>query len=209
MTMQTTTHKRADILARDEFALWYQADAASERKVPLAQKAKRLAIHLFIGFHLVAIACWCVPLDSPLVPLCRDIVRPYFLWVGLFQSWDMFAPIPKGANTYIEATLRYRDGSQRTWTFPRVEQMGLKEKLFKERYRKFADNFQRDELDELLPDAARHIARLNSSPGNPVRMVILVRRISFIVPRANGIYIPEPWDSHILLGYGVRPEDLK
>jgi hypothetical protein len=177
--------------------------------VSFAQKAKRLVIHLFIGSHLVAIAFWCVPVDSPLIPLCRDMVRPYFLWAGLFQSWDMFAPIPKEANTYIEATLRYRDGSQKTWTFPRVEQMSLKEKLFKERYRKFADNLQRDELDELLPDAARHIARLNSSPGHPVRTVILIRRISFIVPRGNGTYVPEPWDSHILLGYGMRPEDLK
>jgi|SRR5215469_1263482 len=209
MTMQTTTHKRADILARDEFALWYQADAASERMVSFAQKAKRLAVHLFVASHLVAIAFWCVPVDSPLIPLCRDLVRPYFLWAGLFQSWDMFAPIPKGANAYIEATLRYQDGSQKTWTFPRMEQMSRKEKLFKERYRKFADYLQRDELDELLPDAARHIARLNSSPGHPVRTVILVRRISFIVPRGNGVYVPEPWDSHILLGYGVRPEDLK
>jgi len=207
--MQSAADRQEGVLARDEFALWCRANAASERKVSLARKAKRSVIHLFIAFHLVAIAFWCVPVESPLIPLCREMVRPYFLWAGLFQSWDMFAPIPKGANTYIEATVRYRDGSQKTWTFPRVEQMGLKEKLFKERYRKFADNLQRDELDELLPDAARHIARLNSSPGNPVRMVILVRRISFIVPRANGIYIPEPWDSHILLGYGVRPEDLK
>src|SRR5215470_3105843 len=209
MTMPRTAHKHEGILERDEFALWYRADAASERMVSFAQKAKRLVIHLFIASHLVAIAFWCVPVDSPLIPLCSDLVRPYFLWAGLFQSWDMFAPIPKVANTYIEARLRYRDGSQKTWTFPRMEQMSLKEKLFKERYRKFADNLQRDELDELLSDAARHIARLNSIPGHPVRTVILVRKISFIVPRGNGAYVPEPWDSHLLLGYGVRPEDLK
>ncbi len=90
-----------------------------------------------------------------------------------------------------------------------MDQMGLKQKLFKERYRKFADNLQRDELDELLPDAARYIARLNSNPGNPVKTVILTEEFSFIVPRPGGNYVPEPWDSHILLGYGVRPEDLK
>jgi hypothetical protein len=110
MTMQRPAHKQEGTLARDEFALWYRAHAASERKGSFAQKARRLVIHLFIAFHLIAIAFWCVPLDSPLIPLCRDLVRPYFLWAGLFQSWDMFAPIPKGANTYIEAALRYRDG---------------------------------------------------------------------------------------------------
>jgi hypothetical protein len=90
-----------------------------------------------------------------------------------------------------------------------MEQLSLREKLFKERYRKFADMLQRDELDELLPDAARYIARLNSNSGSPVRTVILIQRVSFIVPRQDGQYVREPWESHILLGYGVRPGDLK
>jgi hypothetical protein len=121
----------------------------------------------------------------------------------------MFAPIPKGANTHIEATLIYRNGSRKIWTYPRVEQMSLIERIFKERYRKFAENLQRDELDELLPDAARHIARLNSNPGNPVKTVILVQKVSFIVLRPDGAFVPEPLQPHILLGYGVQPEDLR
>jgi hypothetical protein len=173
------------------------------------QKAKRWTVNLFIGFHLVAISCWCLPIDAPPLSLLRSIVRPYFLWAGLFQSWDMFAPVPKGANTYLEAELHYRDGSRRTWKYPRMEEMSLKEKLFKERYRKFADNLQRTELDDLLPDAARYIARSNSSYGNPVKTVILIQRYSLIVPPSDGTYVPEPWQSHILFGYGVRPEDLK
>lgn len=169
----------------------------------------RWLINLFIGFHLVAIACWSMPVDNPLILLCRQKVQPYFLWAGLFQSWDMFAPIPKGANTYLEAVLLYRDGSLETWAFPRMEQLSLGERLFKERYRKFAENLGRDELDELLPDAARHIARLKSARQNPVRTVILVQRFSLIVPRFDRPYVPEPWESHVLLGYGVRPEDLR
>src|SRR5215831_11053476 len=52
----------------------------------------------------------------------------------------------------------------------------IPKRIFKERYRKFAENLQRNEFDELLPDAARHIARLNSSPDNPVKTVILVQK---------------------------------
>ena len=178
-------------------------------KVSRPERAKYIAINIFLVFHLFAIACWCVPIDSPLIPLCRNLVRPYFLWAGLFQSWDMFAPVPKGANTYIEATLVYRDGSRKTWTFPRMEQLSLTERYFKERYRKFAESLQRDEVDDLLPDAARYIARSNSSPGNPVKTVILIQKYSFIVPRPDGVYVPEPWEQHILLGYGVQPQDLK
>ncbi len=87
--------------------------------------------------------------------------------------------------------------------------MSLREKLFNERYRKFAENLQKDDLDELLPDAARFIARLNSTPENPVKTVILLQQVSFIVPRPDGAYIPEPWQPHILLGYGVQPQDLE
>jgi hypothetical protein len=180
-----------------------------KRQVLFLQKAKRWTVNLFIGFHLVAITCWCLPIDTPPLSLCRSIVRPYFLWAGLFQSWDMFAPVPKGANTYLEAELHYRDGSRRTWKYPRMEEMGIREKLFKERYRKFADNLERSELDDLLPDAARYIARLNSSSRNPVKTVILIQRYSLIVPRPDGTYVPEPWQSHILFGYGVRTEDLQ
>src|ERR1700685_1786358 len=72
--------------------------------------AKYIAINVFIVFHILAVACWCIPLDTPLIPLCKQLVRPYFLWAGLFQSWDMFAPVPKGVNTYLEAVIVYKDG---------------------------------------------------------------------------------------------------
>jgi len=182
---------------------------SADKKVSSLQRAKYIAVNVFLVFHLLAISCWCVPIDSPLIPLCRTLVRPYFLWAGLFQSWDMFAPIPKGANTYIEAILIYRDGSRKTWTFPRMEQLSLTERCFKERYRKFAESLQGGDVDELLPDAARYVARSNSNPGNPVKTIILIQRFSFIVPRPDGGYVPEPWEQHILLGYGVQPQDLK
>jgi hypothetical protein len=209
MSFQNGAHEPTDVRSRGVPPDAVSKDAGAERRGYHAPGAKRLLINLFIGFHLIAIACWSLPINSPPIRLCRRLVRPYFLWAGLFQSWDMFAPLPKGANTYLEAILIYRDGSRETWTYPRMEQMSLKETLFKERYRKFADSLQHDELDDLLPDAARHIARLKSRPDNPVKTVILIRRFSTIVPPHDGSYIPEPWESHVLLGYGVRPEDLR
>ncbi|MGA9259313.1 MAG: hypothetical protein WBV98_22140, partial [Candidatus Sulfotelmatobacter sp.] len=83
------------------------------------QRAKRIAINLFLGFHILAITCWYVPLDTPLFSLGKNLVRPYFLWAGLFQSWDMFAPTPALANSYVEAIVVYKDGSRRIWSFPR------------------------------------------------------------------------------------------
>jgi len=172
-------------------------------------KTKWWAISAFLVFHLVAIACWCLPIDNRLILGCRAVVRPYFRWSGLFQSWDMFAPIPKVANTRVEAIVEYKDGSTELWTFPRMEQLGFREKLFKERYRKFAENLQREENDPLLPDVARHIARIESTPSRPVKMVVLVQDWSAIVLRSDGSYEPGPWEQHVLLGYGVRSEDLR
>jgi hypothetical protein len=179
------------------------------KKIHEQSDVKRIAINVFLVFHILAITCWCLPIDNPLISLCRERVRPYFLWSGLFQSWDMFSPNPKAANTYIEATIVYQDRSRATWTFPRMERLSLAERCFKERYRKFADSLPGDQNDALLPDAARYIARLNSLPSHPAKTIILVHKWSFIVPRADGSYVPEPWDQHILLGYGVRPEDLQ
>jgi hypothetical protein len=180
-----------------------------QRRVPGLQTAKRIAINIFLLFHIVAIASWCLPEDNALVGLCRYMVKPYFVWSGLFQSWDMFAPTPKAANTQVEAVVVYKDGSRKTWAFPRMEQLGLTERYYKERYRKYEENLHREEVDALLPDAARYIARLNSTPEAPVKTVMLIYKWSFITPRADGSYVPEPWEQHILLGYGVRPEDLK
>jgi hypothetical protein len=173
------------------------------------QRAKYIAVNVFLIFHIVVIGCWCAPIATPLIPLCKDLLRPYVLWSGLFQSWDTFAPTPKAANTFLEAVIVYQDGSRKTWTLPRMEQLSLTERYFKERYRKFADNLMRDETDALLPDAARYIARLNSTPAKPVKTVILIQEWSSIIPRSDGSYVFEPWKQHILLGYGVRPEDLK
>lgn len=173
------------------------------------QTAKRVAINLFVGFHILSIACWCLPLDTPLVTLCRNLARPYFLWSGLFQSWDTFAPTPWPANSYVEAIIVYQDGSRRIWSFPRMEQLSLRERYFKERYRKFAENLQNEKNDALWPDVARYIARANSTPANPAKTIILVQESSAITPGAKGPYGPEPWDQHVLYGYGVKPKDLQ
>jgi hypothetical protein len=170
---------------------------------------KRFLINLFLGFHILAIACWCIPLNSSLLFSCRKLIHPYFVWTGLFQSWNTFAPTPWGANSYVEARLIYADGAEKTWSFPRMEQLSLTQRYRQERYRKFTEVLQDDAYDTLWPDAARRIARLNSTPSQSVKTVILMQQWSPIVPAADGSYHPEPQEQHILYGYGVKPEDLQ
>lgn len=81
---------------------------------------KRNAVNAFLLFHVVAISCWCLPINNRLILRSRNWLRPYMVWSGLFQSWDMFAPIPKMANTGVAAIIEYKNGSTEFWTFPRL-----------------------------------------------------------------------------------------
>jgi hypothetical protein len=172
-------------------------------------RLKHIGISAFLLFHIVAITCWCVPLESPLIDAFRSVVRPYLLWSGLFQSWDMFAPSPKTLNGYVEAVVIYKDGSIRNWAFPRMEHLTARDRYSADRYRKFVENLKEDRSLALWPDAARHIAWLNNNRSSPPEMVILVRHWSEIVPRFNAAYQPEPWHAEIFYEYKVQPADLQ
>src|ERR1700723_3937488 len=100
---------------------------------------QKIGINVFIVFHIFAITAWAIPFRSQFANDCRELVRPYLLWSGLFQAWDMFSPMPKATNTYLEAVIIYKDGSTQMWDFPRMELLSLSQKYSKERYRKFVE----------------------------------------------------------------------
>ncbi len=170
--------------------------------------ARKIAINAFLIFHILAITCWCLPINSALILECREFVRPYFLWTGLFQSWDMFAPNPKSMNSYLEALIIYKDRSTEIWTFPRVQLLDLTERYYRERYRKFEENVTENEHAGLWPDTARYVARLHRNGSTPPATVMLLVRWSNIVQRDDGTFERTPWDAHVFYSYTVKPEDL-
>jgi hypothetical protein len=171
--------------------------------------AKYIAINAFLIFHILAITCWAIPLNTRFTSACRELVRPYLAWSGLFQSWDMFSPTPKSQNMYLEAIIIYRDGSTDLWTFPRMELLSLTQRYFKERYRKYEETLDDDRYSALWPDAARHIARMKASHSSPPKTIMLVVRWSDIIPRTDGGYDRGPWGVRVLYRYDVQPGDLK
>jgi hypothetical protein len=182
-----------------------QASATRRWDLP---RIKRIAISAFVAFHLVAITCWAIPLDTPLTLAIRNAVRPYFLWSGLFQAWNAFAPAPKALNSYVDAIVIYKDGRTLTWKFPRMEQLSLFERYYRERYRKFVENLKEDSSVALWPDAARHIARLNNNkPSDPPEIVMLIRHWTDMAPGA-GLSSQSP-HVQIFYEYKVQPQDLK
>lgn len=186
-----------------------QEEPKCSARLTTPSRIKRVAVSAFLFFHITAITSWCVPFDSPLRAALTSAVRPYVLWSGLFQSWDMFAPTPKSVNAHVEAIVIHKDGHVQNWTFPRMEQLSVSERYLKERYRKYVENLRQDANVALWPDAARHIARLNDDVSNPPEIVILVRYWSDIVPRADLSYEPQRTHRQIFYEYKVGPEDLK
>jgi hypothetical protein len=196
------------------FCAWHSQSAGrafqnSMVKGTLWSSVARISISIFLLFHIVAIALWCTPLDTPLIAEGKGFIRPYMVWSGLFQSWDTFAPSPKSVNAYVVASVITKDGVVHPWNFPRMEQLSFTERYYKERYRKFAENLQDDRNSALWPDVARHLARLYNNPANPPEIVMLIRYWSDITPPVNGAHHSERPSARIFFEYRVTPEDLK
>lgn len=140
----------------------------------------------------------------------RHAVSPYFLWAGLFQRWNMFAPEPVKVDVYLQGEVTLHDGEKRTWTFPRMENLSYSQRYAKERHRKFQEYLRQETYQGLWPDAARHIARKFANPMNPPVLVLLLRNFSEVQPPGAGAVVRRtPWAHAPFYLYVVKTEDLK
>jgi len=191
------------------------ADAQPSQAVRPSQPANaenasflRGTISIFILFNVVAILSWSIPLSVFPLPQVKEIVRPYLLWTGLFQSWDFFAPNPRPVNSYIQAVAVTQDHHMRVFNFPRMEQLSYGKRYREERYRKFAEVLCDSRYAALWPDVARHVARLLNNSTDPPQLVILMK---FQAPIRYGVTpaqepVPKP---EFFYEYYVSGEDLQ
>jgi hypothetical protein len=156
-----------------------------EEQIWEAEGFRQGVISIFILFHLIAILCWTIPTNYPFMVGVRGLVGPYMQWAGLAQSWDTFAPNPKAVNSYIKAVVITQHSHMRVFAFPRMEQLGLGERYGKERYRKFAENLVVAGNAAIVPDIARHVARMYKNPTDPPDKVVLVQFVADITPWAH------------------------
>lgn len=166
----------------------------------------RGAITVFIVFHLVAITAWVCPVSFRPISDIREIVRPYILWTGLFQSWDMFAPDPKSRNEFIKAAVMTKGRHTLVFALPRMEDLGYLERYQKERYRKFTENVLLDRNSAVWPDMLRHVARIYNDPSDPPDNVLLIKYQADITPGQDWTAEPKP---SIFYDDRIEPEDLR
>jgi hypothetical protein len=171
-------------------------------------RVPQTAVSIFILFHLIAITCWAVPVNFSAVRELREIIRPYMLWTGLYQSWDMFAPNPKSIDAYIKAVVFTQDRHMKVWAFPRMEELSFRERYPKERYRKFAEMLPDQKNEALWPGVAAHVARLFNNPIDPPDKVVLIEFRADIKPGADESSAPVPEPNVFYEGY-LEPGDLR
>ena len=146
----------------------------------------------------------------------------YSLWRGLGfgQNYSVFSPNIPRDNTWMAAIVTLSDGTAAFYEFPRMERLGLWQRMVEERYRKWwQDHLMTDYYSFLLPDTARFIARRFTNAANPPAKVSI---FSFNRPvrdfaRADGAGVapalrdmePAGVSCHLLFAYDVHPEDLR
>lgn len=187
------------------------------------KKGVHWSIKAFVLFHLLAVISWSLPPPPGRVlkpgakfalretsnyflkanaPLKQSPIRDYLFFTGQWQSWDMFAPDPLNTDYWLDAVVTYQDGSVRRFQYPRMFDLSIGEKYFKERYRKYFENVRGDQFAYLWPDLAQRIALLASSDrGNLPAKVALVKHWKVVAPPGappNDRYLSGTFYEHLV-----------
>lgn len=95
----------------------------------------------------------------------------------------MFAPDPAQIDFYGDADVVYRDGTVKTYAYPRMADLPIALKGPKERYRKFFERVREDKSSRLWPSFGQRVALVNyHDPKNPPTSVRIRRNWLPVAP---------------------------
>lgn len=128
----------------------------------------------------------------------------------------MFAPSPYRLNYDLRARVKFKDGTERVWIAPRMEELPWWKRIAKERHRKWRELMFTDYVPMAWKPAARYVARqLNTNLRNPPVQVSLTRFWSPVEPPVPGRDY-QPWPramirdkSYTYLVCDIREADLR
>lgn len=103
-------------------------------------------------------------------------IKYYLMSSGVWQYWDMFAPNPSNWDGYVDAVVTYKDGTEKQYQYPRMRKLGIVERYFKERYRKFLERAHTDQYSWMWPFFAQRIAMEACTDKNNPPVQVKLRR---------------------------------
>jgi hypothetical protein len=176
--------------------------------------ASTIAINLFVIIYLFAVLSWTCPFDVPFKRSINEMTGPVMRCLGTWQSWDMFAPIPKSIQTRMDATITMSDGSNRQWSFFKATGIGVIERMRQERNRKWAhDNVRLDMKSGLWEPTSLYIARQFIESGK-IPVSVELHRHWADIPAPNSLKASDGaeqlvWKRHTFYRRNFRPEELR
>jgi hypothetical protein len=207
------------------------------------QSEKKKGVHwgvtAWVYFHLFMIASWTLPRPpervmkserpASVVEAVRDApnyllkanlafkgtpLHYYLDTTGFWQYWNMFSPNPASTDVWIDAEVEYADGKQMIFAYPRMQDLSLTERYFKERYRKFVENSHGERFSYKWPSVAQAIAfQSYQGDGNfPVKVTLRrhykeVRPLKGLSPPKD--YVEPPYIMYAYFTYMVDTEKIK
>ncbi|MFM1996815.1 MAG: hypothetical protein RLZZ111_1202 [Planctomycetota bacterium] len=167
---------------------------------------------LVVAAYAVAAVSWTLPSEIfPPKPLLDRVAGGPLLFLGLWQSWDMFSPDPRTQDICVEVVCVDRDGTRRPWMLTDMIAMDYPERWRKDRWRKyFNDHLRLDAGRDLWqPFAAYAVRRLREEGHDPVR-IELVRWWRdcepAVRPELRADVRRSPWGSYRFFAAPVAPE---
>ena len=93
-------------------------------------------VNTFIVAYLFLAWCWGQPSDSwigrAIAPFSRIV-----LWLGLGQTWGMFAPDPAMVEGHLAVVITLEDGQTIHWSTPRMHELSYTDAFLKFRHQKY------------------------------------------------------------------------
>ncbi|XGC80057.1 hypothetical protein ACES2L_12040 [Bdellovibrio bacteriovorus] len=122
---------------------------------------KKILISMFIALHVTVMVTAGLPDKSAVGKRILKSIAWYQIFFGLDQTWSMFAPNPSAVNSYLDATITFKDGTTEKWTFPRSSHMSSWDRFTSgERMRKYQqENLRPLERQDLWFDLSRFLER--------------------------------------------------
>ena len=127
-----------------------------------------ILVNGFIALYLFVAWSWGQPSDS----WPGRAVAPFgklVLWLGLGQTWGMFAPDPAMVEGHLAAVITTADGDTIEWAWPRMADLPYGEAFGKFRHQKYEGSVLDDDTDYLRPALAEYLLRLHADRA-PVRV---------------------------------------
>jgi hypothetical protein len=130
------------------------------------ERIRKCLISLFVIAELVI-------LIGSTTPEIKSAIHPFGLW----QTWNMFAPNPRGQDITVFANAIFKNGSERVWLPPEPIRSGFFRRHESERYHKWmSGRLLKSKFPLVLQDAATYFRQEMNDKDLPIERVELVEK---------------------------------